>query len=86
MNEQLVQTIRYVIIAGGSYLAGRKGISPEQIVPAVDQVISAAGAIAAAVAALHGLYVKWNTKSVPAATAARADVPTVSPVTGAVDH
>lgn len=29
-----------------------------------------------------GLWVKWGTKAVPQTTAARIDVPTVSPITG----
>jgi hypothetical protein len=43
-------------------------------------------AAVAAGSAWWGLYVRKGTRAVSEVTAARRDVPTVSPVTGAVEH
>jgi hypothetical protein len=85
MNDQMWQSIRYMLIAGGSFAAGRGKISPEQVLPLVDQVMQVGGAVVAAGTAAWGLYVKFRTRAVPIKTAERRDVPTVSPVTGAVE-
>lgn len=85
-QDQFWQSLRYVLIAGGAYLAGRGKIDPAQVAPLADQIISAAGAVVSGATAIWGLYVKWKTRAVPAATAARADVPTVSAATGAVQR
>lgn len=83
MNDQLWVTTRYILIGGGSFLAGRGIIPPDQVAQTVDLVMTAGGTFVAAAAALWGLYVRWNTKAVPAVTGARDDVPTINPATGA---
>jgi hypothetical protein len=78
MNQDTIwQLIRYGLIAAGSFFVGKGYISSEQVTTIV-------GAIGAVFPIAWGLYVKANTKAVPAATAARNDVPTVSAATGAV--
>lgn len=78
MNQDTIwQLIRYGLIAAGSFLVG-KGYFSE------GDVSTIVGAIGAVFPILWGLYVKAGTKAVPASTAARSDVPTVSAATGAV--
>jgi hypothetical protein len=78
MNQDTIwQLIRYGLIAAGSFLVGKGYITSEQVTTLV-------GAIGAIFPIAWGLYVKANTKAVPAATAARPDVPTVSAATGTV--
>lgn len=84
MSDQVWQTVRYVLIGGGAYLAGRGKIDPAQVAPMADQIITVASGAASLGAAVWGLYVKWQTATVPADTAARPDVPVVSSATGAV--
>lgn len=75
--DTIWQIIRYLLIAGGSFLVGKGYVSAEN----VEQLIGAIGSIGAI---LWGLYVKFGTTAVPNATADRVDVPTVSGATGAV--
>lgn len=75
--DSIWQILRYVLIAVGSFLAGKGYITAENVQTYV-------GAIGSIGAILWGLWVKAGTVPVPAATAARADVPTVSSATGAV--
>lgn len=82
MTDQVWQTIRYVLIGGGGYLAGRGKIDPAQVVPLADQAIQIGSGIVSVAAAAWGLYVKFRTATVPADTAARPDVPVVSSATG----
>jgi hypothetical protein len=84
MNDQFWQTLRYVLIGGGGFLAGRGKIDAAQVVPLVDQIITIGSGAVSLGAAVWGLYVKFRTATVPAATAARADVPVVNTATGAV--
>jgi hypothetical protein len=78
MNADTIwQLIRYGLIAVGSFLVGRGYFSDGDWQTIV-------GAIGAVFPILWGLYVKAGTKAVPASTAARADVPTVSAATGKV--
>ena len=67
--------VRYMLLAGGSLLTGH-GLATDGD---VNAVIGALGVIFTFV---WGVYVHWNAKVVPASTAARADVPTINPVTG----
>lgn len=85
-TDPLWQSLRYFLIAGGGYLAGRGKIDPTQVVPFVDQAMTVGGLAVSFGTAAWGLYVKWRTRAVPEKVAARADVPTVSPVTGAVER
>lgn len=85
-QDSLWQGVRYVLIGLGSYLAGRGKIDPTMVAPLADELIKDAGAAIAAGTALWGFYVKWRTRAVPEATAARPDVPTVSAATGTVQH
>lgn len=75
--DTLWQILRYILIALGSFVVGKGWVSDE----IVQAVIGAIGTIGAAV---WGIYVKAGTTAVPNATAARADVPTVSGATGAI--
>jgi hypothetical protein len=78
MNSDTIwQIIRYGLISGFGFLTGKGYISSEQATAII-------GAIGTLFAVGWGLFVKSGTKSVPEATAARADVPTVSSATGAV--
>lgn len=80
-----MQTIRYGLIGLGMFLAGRGTIPKESVLSTTDLIMTAIGAVTAAVAAVHGYYVQWNTKAVPVQVAARPEIPTVSPVTGKVE-
>jgi hypothetical protein len=84
MSDSFWQSIRYVLIAAGSFFAGRGRIDPAQVVPLVDQAIQIASGAVALGAAAWGLYVKFRTATVPAVVAARPDVPVVSTATGAL--
>lgn len=85
MNWDVVwQNLRYVLIAGGMFLAGRGKIDPDVVATSVDQIITFLSAAVAFGSWVWGVWVKWNTKAVSAKTAARIDVPTVSAATGAV--
>lgn len=75
MNEQVIIILRYVLIAGGAFAIGRGWATEEQV------EVFTGGAITIATV-LWGMYVRWNTKSVPIVTADRRDVPTINPVTG----
>jgi hypothetical protein len=76
-SDTIWQIIRYLLIAGGSWASGKGYVS-------ADQVTSIIGALGALFAVGWGLFVKSGTVSVPAATGARSDVPTVSGSTGVV--
>lgn len=77
MNQDMAwQLIRYALLIGGGVLVGMGWITTEQL----TTIIAAVGTL---FVAGWGVYVKWNSTSVPDHTAARPDVPTVSPVTGA---
>lgn len=84
MNDQFWQSIRYVLIGGGAFLAGRGKIDATQVVTLVDQIITIASGAVSLGAAAWGLYVKFRTATVPADTAARPDVPVVSSATGTI--
>jgi hypothetical protein len=84
MADTTWQTVRYALIGVGGYFAGRGKIDPAQVAPLADQIIQVASGAVALGAAAWGLWVKFRTATVPAATAARLDVPTVSAATGVV--
>lgn len=84
MTDQVWQTLRYVLIAVGSFLAGKGIIPADKVAGLVDSIINALPGIISAGAAIWGLYIKFRTATVPADVAARPDVPTVSNATGAV--
>lgn len=69
--------VRYLLIAGGSFLVGKGYVSEAQ----ATEIIGAIGSIGAI---LWGMWVKWGTTPVMAKTAARIDVPTVNGATGQV--
>lgn len=77
MNQDMViQLIRYALLTAGPAIAQHGWATDAQW----ESVVGAAITI---ITWAWGVYVKWNTTSVPSTTAARPDVPTVSPVTGA---
>lgn len=82
MPDSFWQSVRYVLIAAGSFFAGRGKIDALQVVPLVDQFIQIASGAVALAAAAWGLYVKFRTATVPAQIAVRPDVPVVSAATG----
>lgn len=84
MTDQVWQSVRYVLIGGGAFLAGRGKIDPAQVAPLADQIITIGSGAVSLAAAIWGLYVKWQTATVPAETAKRPDVPVVSSATGAL--
>ena len=74
MNQDMVvQLVRYVLLAVGPWIASHGWMTD-------DNWGLIAGALITIGTAIWGVYVKWNTTSVPAHVA--AEVPTVSPVTG----
>jgi hypothetical protein len=78
MNSDTIwQLVRYTMLAVGGYFVSKGTITSGTL----DNLIGYGFTIFTFV---WGFYVKWNTKSVPAATAARSDVPTTSAITGAV--
>lgn len=85
MNTDLVmQIVRNLLLGAGAYLAGRGLIPADQVAGVADQLMNLIPLIIAVGSPLWGIVVKWRTKTVPEAVGARANVPTVSPVTGAV--
>jgi len=76
-SDTIWQIIRYILIAAGSFATGKGWVT-------ADQVTTIIGALGSLFAVAWGLFVKAGTSTVPAATGARADVPTVSQATGAV--
>jgi len=78
MNSDTIwQIVRYILIAAGSFATGKGWVT-------ADQVTTIIGALGSLFAVAWGLFVKAGTTAVPDATAARADVPTVSAATGSV--
>ena len=78
MNYDMIwQIVRYAMLIAGGF-ATAKGLVSE------EQLVALTGAIGTIFTAIWGVAVKWNSTSVPDATANRLDVPTVSPITGAV--
>jgi hypothetical protein len=82
-QDTIWQIIRYVLIAAGSFFAGKGWVTEDQWLA----IVSALGGV---FAVLWGLYVKWNTLTVPADVPGNArtitgtKVPTVSPLTGQI--
>jgi len=83
MSDSFWQSVRYVLIAVGSYFAGKGKIDASQVAPMADSFIQLASGAVALGAAAWGFWVKFRTATVPAEVAARTDVPTVSAATGA---
>lgn len=73
--DMVWQIVRYILIAGFSFLTGKGYISAEN----AEAVIGAIGTIGAV---LWGLYVKSGTKAVALTDTERFDLPTVSAATG----
>jgi hypothetical protein len=78
--------LRQVLQIGGTALSVKYGIPAAEVGNIIDLTIAAAGASAALGSAGWGLYVRFRTRAVPERVAARADVPTVSAATGAVER
>lgn len=74
-SDSVWQLVRYLLLIGFAPLA-KNGYTDG------DTINLMIGALGTLFTSGWGIWVKWHTKAVPAATAARADVPTVSPVTG----
>lgn len=85
MNDELWTVIRYALIGGGGFLAGKGYGTAEQFTALANDLPSVISGVTAVGSAIWGLYVRWNTRAVPAVTAARVDVPTINPITGATE-
>jgi hypothetical protein len=86
MSDQFWQTLRYILIGGGMWLAGYGKLPMADVASMADEIISIASAAVAVGTAAWGLYVKFRTKAVPERVAARPDVPTVSAATGEIER
>ena len=85
-NDATWDSARNILVAIGSTTAvsGWLGVAPESVGPFVDQALTLIGSALTLATLAWTFYVKFRTKAVPIATAMRADVPTVSPITGAI--
>lgn len=81
-SDTFWMNLRYVLVASGMWIAAKSGVGEHITTPVVDLVV---GLLITGLGAGWGNVVKWATKSVPAATGDRSDVPTVSSMTGAVE-
>jgi hypothetical protein len=86
-DSSLWAVIRYIMIAVGGILVGKGmwGVTQADVPDIVDKVMPIGGAFITGIGALWGIYVTYNTRAVPISIAARPDIPTVSPVTGAIE-
>lgn len=85
MNTDLiVQLLRYAVLAIGGLIVGAGLASKEQLASFSNMIPEVVSTISMIGAAVWGLYVKWNTQSVPTAIADRPSVPVVSGVTGQI--
>lgn len=79
MNADTIwQIFRYMLMAVGGYFVNKGWVDNDSL----TTIISGMGTL---FVTAWGLYIKWNTKTVPADVAAKPSVTTVSPVTGAVE-
>jgi hypothetical protein len=78
----IIQVLRYAVLFGGGIAIGAGWATKEQIASLQEALPEIIGALSAAGTVIWGVYVKWNTKAVPASVAAKPTVPTVSTVTG----
>jgi hypothetical protein len=81
MNNMTWMLVRYGLIAVGTFLASKGWIAGD-VGGWVDELQGPLGAIIGGGAALWGVIVNKNAAIVPAQTAQRNDVPTLSPITG----
>jgi hypothetical protein len=66
-KDQLWMTIRYLMIAGGGYLAGKGYLRHEDVGPISDALITLAPFALSLGAAVWGFFVRHNTVIIPAA-------------------
>ncbi len=85
MSDEVWMIVRYILIALGSFLVGKGYVTMDQVNGLIDALPQLIGGIMSVGTMAWGLYVKYGTKAVPVATAARADVPTVSAATGKIE-
>lgn len=92
-RDVIVQALRYLGMFLGGIFVARGTITKEQMAyliekapDIVDTVTTTAAALSTAGIAFWGFYTKWNTKAVPADVAAKPSIPTISPITGAVEE
>jgi hypothetical protein len=77
-SDMIWQLLRYGLLAVGGYFTNKGVVTGDQ----VTQLVAAGGTI---FTAIWGIYVKFNTKAVPASVANKPTIPTVSAGTGAID-
>jgi hypothetical protein len=75
LPDSVWSLIRFVLTSLGSGLTTTGYLTS-------DDIQTGAGAIVTLLTIAWGVYVKVGTRAVPITTAQRADVPTISPVTG----
>jgi len=85
MSDVIWTVVRYVLIAGGAFLAGKGFLKAEDVPSLVNDLVPALSGLVAALTALWGIYIRYGTKTVSVATGARPDVPTINTATGKVE-
>ncbi len=92
MNDNIWTLVRYVMIGGGVAIATTSGwfksddVTPvvDTLIPVMQDIAVAVGAIMTASTAIWGLYVGWKTKRVPIETLTVHD-DVINPMSGAVE-
>ncbi len=85
MNDSVWVILRAVLMVGGGFLAGKGYVTMDEFTTFIDKAQTALPGVIALGTAGWGIWVRWNTRAVPASTAARRDVPTINAATGAVE-
>lgn len=85
MNDNIWVALRAVLMVAGGFLAGKGYVTMSDFTTLVDKAQTALPGLIALGSAAWAMWVRWNTRAVPAATAARKDVPTVNAATGATE-
>lgn len=84
-NDVLWDTTRSGLVAIGTLVSATGWFSVAQVEPVVDNVMAIGGLVVVITSFVWTIKVKFGTKAVPVVVAARSDIPTISPITGAVE-
>lgn len=79
-QSQIWQTVRYLLILAGGWLAGKGKLPMTEVEPMADTIVQILGLVVALGSVTWGLYVRYQTVSIPAAAA--GSTPVVSTATG----
>lgn len=85
MKDSAWVILRAVLMVAGGFFAGKGYVSMADITSFLSQLETALPALASLGGAAWAIWVRWNTRAVPIATAERRDVPTVNAATGATE-